>query len=170
MRVARFPLACIPVCLILSSSACSHPYATNEDPAGPASTVAIIGFPWDKVDFRFADALGFYRGYVAAGDSAALYFASKSGSDIPAPQLDTVRTAYWSVGIQSTRDTTGVLDARGDSAIAVMELRENGRGMLKPRKPGYFLSPLPRVENRRYLPTVYACRGADCVKVKIVSQ
>lgn len=170
MRVARFHLACIPFCLPFLSSACSNPYSTNEDPAGPASTVAIIGFPWDKVDLRFSDALGFYRGYVATGDSVGLYFASKSGSDIPAPLLDTVRTAYWGVAIQSVVDTTGVLDARGDSAIAVMEMRENGRGMLKPRKPGYFLSPLPRVENRRYLPTVYACRGTDCVKVRIVSQ
>lgn len=170
MRIARLHLAGSSLCLILSIAACSNPYATNEYPGGPESTQAILGFPWDKVDLRFADALGFYRGYVAAGDSVAIYFASKSGSGIPALQLDTVRTASWSVGFRSVTDTTGVLDARGDSAIAVMEVRENGRAMLKPRKPGYFLTPLPRAENWHYMPTVYACRGTDCVKVRIVSQ
>ena len=129
------------------------------------------GFPWDKVDFRVADEIGYYTGYVAAGDSVALYFGSKSGANIPPLQLDTVRTGYWGVSVQSVTDTSGkVIDYRGDSAIAVMELREGGRGILKPHKSGYLLTPLASVENRHYGATVYACRGIDCVKVNIVSR
>lgn len=181
MRISRFRLDGIPLCLIFISSACNMPIGWPEQPnglynpgpggTGPISTEAIVGFPWEKVDFRFTDAIGYYTGYVATGDSVALYFASKAGANIPPLQLDTVRTAYWGVSVQLTTDTTGnVIDYRGDSSTAVMERREDGRGMLKPRKSGYVLTPLASIENRHSAPTVYACREIDCVKVRIVSR
>ena len=179
MRVSRFCLARLPFCLMVLGSACNIPFdwpeqtdeLYNPGAIGPASTEAIIGFPWERVDLRFADALGYYPGYVAAGDSVALYFASKGGADIPPMQLDTVRTGYWGVSVQPVTDTSGnVIDYRGDSAVAVMELREKGRGVLKPRRSGYVLTPLASIENRHHAPPVYACRGIDCVKVKIISR
>jgi hypothetical protein len=178
MRISRYGRLGIPLCLIFLGSACNIPLNWPDDTkeyssgaGSPVSTEAVIGFPWEKVDLRVADALGYYPASITAGDSISLYFASKSGANVHPMQLDTVRTMYWGVSVQSLRDTSeNVIDYRGDSSVAVMELREKGRGVLKPRKAGYLLTPLASIENTHYAPAVFACRGGDCVKVKIISR
>ena len=183
MRVPRFSATCIALCLTLSGSGCNIPIDFPDQPPGltqppcdnpctvPVYTQAILGFPWEKIDFQSMDNLGYYTGNVAAGDSVLLYFAARSGANAPVAALDTVRTADWVVSVQSVHDTSGtVIDIRGDTVIAVVERRANGGGMLRPRKAGYVLTPVARIESGYAAAFVYSCRAAECVKVKIVSR
>jgi len=183
MRVSRFSSICTAICLAFVLPGCNMPIGFPDEPPGLASTPcdipctvpiytqAIVGFPWEKIDFRTVDELGYYSGNVTIGDSVLLYFASESGANAPVAGLDTVHTADWGVSVQSVADTAGtVVDVRGDTAVAVVERRARGGGMLKPRKRGYRLTPLARTESGHIAAVVYSCRAAECVKVNIVSQ
>lgn len=144
---------------ILSGSGPSSPST------GQVTSRAVVGIPWESIDFRVSSVEQGYPATLRAGESISLYYVEQTArGPLPVSQLDTVRVISWSVNAQSML-SPGTMDP---TAASIRADTVSGGAVLTAVKPRHWIYPKPNVGVIFYESYLYSCKQGQCVKVYLV--